>query len=79
MFAALILLHCCLKARFPSARGSSGHHLFISAYMISSKVICNDTYLDWELTIDFQFQEGARQDFKENRLSYPNYYPTVLF
>jgi hypothetical protein len=33
-----------LKARFPSARGSSGHRLFISAYMISSKVMCDDTY-----------------------------------
>jgi hypothetical protein len=42
-FAALVLLHR-LKARFPSARGSSGHRLFISAYMISSKVMCDDTY-----------------------------------
>jgi hypothetical protein len=43
MFAALILLQR-LKARFPSARGSSGHRLFISAFMISSKVMCDDTY-----------------------------------
>jgi len=42
-FAALALLQR-LKARFPSARGSSGHRLFISAYMISSKVMCDDTY-----------------------------------
>jgi hypothetical protein len=42
-FLALFLLQR-LKARFPSARGSSGHKLFISAYMISSKVICDDTY-----------------------------------
>ncbi|CAA7260527.1 unnamed protein product [Cyclocybe aegerita] len=42
-FAALVLLQR-LKARFPSARGSSGHRLFISAYMISSKVMCDDTY-----------------------------------
>jgi hypothetical protein len=33
-----------LKSRFPLARGSSGHRLFISAYMIASKVICDDTY-----------------------------------
>jgi len=42
-FAALILLQR-LKARFPTARGSSGHRLFISAFMIASKVICDDTY-----------------------------------
>jgi hypothetical protein len=43
MFASLILLQR-LKARFPLARGSSGHRLFISAFMISSKVMCDDTY-----------------------------------
>ncbi|RXK35021.1 alternative cyclin Pcl12 [Tremella mesenterica] len=42
-FAALLLLQR-LKTRFPAARGSSGHRLFISAFMISSKVICDDTY-----------------------------------
>ncbi|KIK57986.1 hypothetical protein GYMLUDRAFT_45554 [Collybiopsis luxurians FD-317 M1] len=42
-FTALVLLQR-LKARFPSARGSSGHRLFISAYMIASKVLCDDTY-----------------------------------
>ncbi|KAF8756586.1 Cyclin, N-terminal domain [Rhizoctonia solani] len=30
--------------RFPAARGSSGHRLYISAFMIASKVICDDTY-----------------------------------
>ncbi|TDL15316.1 hypothetical protein BD410DRAFT_817001 [Rickenella mellea] len=40
---ALALLHR-LKARFPAARGSSGHRLFLSSYMIASKVICDDTY-----------------------------------
>ncbi|KAF8342930.1 uncharacterized protein EI90DRAFT_2903207, partial [Cantharellus anzutake] len=42
-FASLFLLQR-LKARFPAARGSSGHRLFISAFMIASKVICDDTY-----------------------------------
>jgi len=42
-FAALYLLQR-LKARFPAAKGSSGHHLFISAFMIASKIICDDTY-----------------------------------
>ncbi|KAH7907537.1 hypothetical protein BJ138DRAFT_1213132 [Hygrophoropsis aurantiaca] len=40
---ALVLLQC-LKARFPTARGSSGHRLFVSAFMLASKVICDDTY-----------------------------------
>jgi hypothetical protein len=42
-FASLVLLQR-LKARFPTARGSSGHRLYISAYMIASKVMCDDTY-----------------------------------
>jgi hypothetical protein len=33
-----------LKTRYPAARGSSGHRLFISALMIASKVLCDDTY-----------------------------------
>ncbi|WVQ82381.1 hypothetical protein IAT38_004509 [Cryptococcus sp. DSM 104549] len=41
--AALLLLQR-LKKRYPGARGSSGHRLFISAFMIASKVICDDTY-----------------------------------
>jgi hypothetical protein len=42
-FASLVLLQR-LKARFPMARGSSGHRLFISSFMIASKVICDNTY-----------------------------------
>ncbi|KAJ7846990.1 hypothetical protein B0H14DRAFT_2357356, partial [Mycena olivaceomarginata] len=40
-YAALVLLQR-LKARFPTARGSC-HRFFISAFMIASKVICDDT------------------------------------
>lgn len=43
VFTSLFLL-ARLKERFPAARGSSGHRLFISAFMIASKVICDDTY-----------------------------------
>ncbi|OJT02146.1 hypothetical protein TRAPUB_7389 [Trametes pubescens] len=42
-FAVLYLLQR-LNARFPAACGSSGHHLFISTFMVASKVICDDTY-----------------------------------
>jgi len=43
-FTALHLLQH-LKARFPAAKGSSGgHHLFISAFILASKIICDDTY-----------------------------------
>jgi hypothetical protein len=43
MFATLYLLQR-LKARFPAPKGSFGHRLFISAFMLASKIICNDTY-----------------------------------
>ncbi|KLO05488.1 hypothetical protein SCHPADRAFT_808302, partial [Schizopora paradoxa] len=42
-YTALALLHC-LKMRFAHAPGSSGHQLFLSAFMLASKVVCNDTY-----------------------------------
>ncbi|KLO10902.1 hypothetical protein SCHPADRAFT_807019, partial [Schizopora paradoxa] len=42
-YTALALLHR-LKTRFPHARGSSGHRLFLSAFMLASKVVCDDTY-----------------------------------
>ncbi|KAF8268980.1 hypothetical protein EI94DRAFT_1907451, partial [Lactarius quietus] len=42
-FAALYLLQR-LKAHFPAAGGSSGHWLFISVFMLASKIICDDTY-----------------------------------
>jgi hypothetical protein len=56
-FAALVLLQR-LKARFPTARGSSGHRLFISAFMIASKVICDDTYSNksWSIVGQGMFQ-----------------------
>jgi hypothetical protein len=33
-----------LKAHFPTAKWSSGHRLFILAFMLASKIICDDTY-----------------------------------
>ena len=42
MFPSLILFQR-LKAHFPSARGSSSHRLFISAFMISSKMLQHQT------------------------------------
>ncbi|WVF71473.1 hypothetical protein IAT40_006279 [Kwoniella sp. CBS 6097] len=55
-FAALLLLQR-LKKRYPAARGSSGHRLFISAFMISSKVICDDTYSNqsWSIVAQKMF------------------------
>ncbi|KAJ7865898.1 hypothetical protein B0H14DRAFT_3442703 [Mycena olivaceomarginata] len=46
-----------LKAHFPTARGSSGHRLFISAFMIASKVICDDTYSNksWSIVAQGMF------------------------
>ena len=56
-FAALVLLQR-LKARFPTARGSSGHRLFISAFMLALKVICDDTYSNksWSIITQGIFQ-----------------------
>ncbi|KAI6100838.1 hypothetical protein EDD16DRAFT_1492855, partial [Pisolithus croceorrhizus] len=47
-----------LKAQFPTAPDSSGHHLFISAFMLSSKVICNDMYSNklWSIVMQGMFQ-----------------------
>ncbi len=42
-FAALYLLQH-LEVRSPASKGSSGHQLFILAFMLASKIICNDTY-----------------------------------
>jgi hypothetical protein len=56
-FAALVLFQC-LKARFLTARGSSGHFLFVSAFMLASKVICDDTYSNklWSIVAQRMFQ-----------------------
>ncbi|TFK33907.1 hypothetical protein BDQ12DRAFT_585610, partial [Crucibulum laeve] len=55
-FAALMLLSR-LKNRFPTVRGSSGHRLFITAFMIASKVICDDTYSNksWRIVAQRMF------------------------
>lgn len=42
-FAAIALL-VRIKQRFPAARATSGHRLFISAFMIASKVMYDYTY-----------------------------------
>ena len=48
MFSALYLLQR-LKHRFPARQGSSGHRLFIIAFMIAAKGTCDATYsnLSW--------------------------------
>ena len=33
-----------LKSRYPVTSCAFGHHLFLTSYMLSLKVICNDTY-----------------------------------
>lgn len=42
-YSALLLLKR-LKMRYPVARGSSGHRLFISAFMLACKTLCDDSY-----------------------------------
>ncbi|KAG1829448.1 hypothetical protein EV424DRAFT_1316696 [Suillus variegatus] len=38
--------------------GSSGHHLFVSAFMLTSKVICDNTYSNksWSIVAQGMFQ-----------------------
>ena len=43
VYFALLLLKR-LKTQYPVARGSSGHRLFISAFMLASKMLCDDAY-----------------------------------
>lgn len=59
-FAALILLQW-LKARYPTARGSSRHQLFISAFMIASKVMCDDTCSNKSWSVVAQGVFGLRE------------------
>ncbi|KAG1785725.1 uncharacterized protein HD556DRAFT_1450479 [Suillus plorans] len=42
----------------PTAWGSSGHRLFISAFMLASKVICDSTYSNksWSIVAQGMFQ-----------------------
>ncbi|KAF9232462.1 hypothetical protein BU15DRAFT_30276, partial [Melanogaster broomeanus] len=56
-FAALVLLQC-LEACFLTAHGSSGHRLFVSAFMLASKVIHDDAYLNksWSIIAQRMFQ-----------------------
>lgn len=57
--SATLILFQWLKARFPTAHGSlAGHRLFISAFMIASKVICDDTYSNklWSIVCQGTFQ-----------------------
>ncbi|KAI6112341.1 hypothetical protein EDD16DRAFT_1473567 [Pisolithus croceorrhizus] len=51
-----------LKARFPTAPDSSGHCLFISTFMLASKVICDDTFSNksWSIIMQGMFQLWER-------------------
>jgi len=77
-FAALVLLQR-LKARFPSARGSSGHRLFISAYMISSKVMCDDTYSNksWSIVAQGMFSLREVNQMEREMCNYLDWELTV--
>ncbi|KAI6097747.1 hypothetical protein EDD16DRAFT_1476527 [Pisolithus croceorrhizus] len=47
-----------LKAQFPTTPDLSSHCLFISTFMLASKVICDDTYLNklWSIVMQGMFQ-----------------------
>jgi hypothetical protein len=76
--ASLILLQR-LKARFPTARGSSGHRLYVSAYMIASKVICDDTYSNrsWSIVAQGMFSLREINQMEREMCSYLEWELTV--
>lgn len=77
-YAALVLLQR-LKARFPTARGSSGHRLFISAFMIASKVMCDDTYSNksWGIVAQGMFSLREINQMEREMCSYLEWELTV--
>jgi hypothetical protein len=70
-FASLYLLQR-LKQRFPAARGSSGHRLVLSAFMIASKVICDGTYSNklWCIVSQGMFALREVNQMKREMYSY---------
>jgi len=77
-FAALYLLQR-LKIRFIAARSSSGHRLFISAFMIASKVICDDTYSNksWCIVGQGMFAPREINQMEWEMCSYSGRHPFV--
>ncbi|KAI0037559.1 hypothetical protein FA95DRAFT_1462545, partial [Auriscalpium vulgare] len=82
-FAALYLLQR-LKGRFTAAMGFSGHRLFISAFMIASKIICDDTYSNksWCMVGQGMFALREINQMEREMCSYPEWQlnadPTTL-
>ncbi|KDQ07966.1 hypothetical protein BOTBODRAFT_38408, partial [Botryobasidium botryosum FD-172 SS1] len=77
-FATLFLLNC-LKRCFPAARGSSGHRLFISAFMIASKIICDDTYSNksWCVVVQGMFSLREINQMERETCAYLEWVLTV--
>ncbi|KAG9219383.1 hypothetical protein CCMSSC00406_0001793 [Pleurotus cornucopiae] len=72
-YALVLLQH--LKARFPTARDSSGHCLFV----IASKVICDDTYSNksWSIVAQGMFTLRAINQMEREMCSYLDWELTV--
>ncbi|KAG9121254.1 hypothetical protein FRC07_002873, partial [Ceratobasidium sp. 392] len=70
-FCALYLLSR-LKKRFPAARASSGHRLYIFAFMIASKVICDNTYSNksWCVAVQGMFTLREVNQMERKMCSY---------
>ncbi|KAF6760398.1 hypothetical protein DFP72DRAFT_757134, partial [Ephemerocybe angulata] len=64
---------------FPTARGSSGHRLFISAFMIASKVICDDTYSNksWGIVAQGMFSLREVNQMEREMCNYLDWELTV--
>ncbi|KAJ7163425.1 hypothetical protein C8R43DRAFT_1171322 [Mycena crocata] len=77
-YGALVLLQR-LKARFPTAKCSSGHRLFISAFMVASKIICDDSYSNksWSLVAQGMFTLSQINQMEREMCNYLDWELTV--
>ena len=70
-YHALLLLKR-LKTRYPVARGSSGHRLFISAFMLAAKMVCDDAYNNksWTIVCQGLFSQREVNQMERELLGY---------
>ncbi|TEB27316.1 cyclin-like protein, partial [Coprinellus micaceus] len=74
LYTALIFLQR-LKSRFPGIRGSSGHRLILSALILASKFMCDNSYTNksWELITNGMFAVGDINQMERELCSYLNW------
>src|SRR4051812_48523189 len=74
ILAGLLLLRR-IKIRFPACRGSNGHRLFITAFMIASKVVCDESYSNksWCVVAQHMFSLQDMNQMEREMCGYLNW------